>query len=116
MKTLLKVLLDTEGQLSHVLLMVGVCCAFIFGVMGLSYIRGELVMEEGRAMLDVTTLTTGMGGKITYLWLGIVLMWLPLYILRGVITLREMWKHGHRDAKQAEEFLRPLWRAIRGEG
>ena len=116
MKKVLTFLLDTEEQLSHLLVMVGACCAVIFGAVGIAYMRGELVMQDGRAMLDVTTLATSMDGRIAYIWWGVAFAWFPLYLLRLAKQFRDMWRNRKQDGKQIEDFLRPVWRAIRGEG
>ncbi len=106
MKKILQILNSLEALATDIIFKVGLCIILIFAVIGLSYIRGNLVMVDGRVSPNITALVTG---AIAYVWLGLLAIWVLTKGLRWLLKIRNWWVH----TEQHKVELREVFAALR---
>ena len=114
MKKALETINRLERQLTSIILMVGVCFVLIFAIIGYSYLRGELVLVDGKVTMDLTSLVIGMDGMIAYVWIGLLSVWVILKAIQWAIKGRNWWVHSEQHKIEIKRRAVPLWNTLRG--
>ena len=114
MRRVLKNINPVERQLTQLILMVGFLFIFVLAVAGYTYLRGELVMTDGKVEMDLTSLITGMNGKISYVWMGLLAVWLPLKAIQWGVKAYSWWVHKERWWLNMKKEALLVWNKLCG--